>query len=398
MQRFLIDALKEATSGNWTYHLWMAALSIVMLTGGWAWTVQLREGLVVTGMTDHVSWGLYISNFTFLVGLAAAAVMIVMPAYVLEDVDFSRAVLIGEGVAVAALVMCLALVTADLGGPQRLWHMIPGIGYFNFPQSMLTWDVLVLNGYLALNLLIPFYILFQHYHGRTPRKRAYLPFVYLSVGWAIAVHLVTAFLYAGLVARPFWNSALLGPRFLASAFAAGPAFMIVALLAIRRYGRFEIADRTIHKLAMITTVAAQINLVMLGSELFKEFYAPTAHSESAQYLFFGLHGYDGLKNWIWPAIAANVLITGALAIHPLRRNLALLPLLCIGLFVAIWVEKGMGLIVPGFIPSPLGEIVEYSPTWVELLVSAGIFAMGLFVFTVLAKVGVAIESGRLRAG
>ncbi|RMF14525.1 MAG: polysulfide reductase, partial [Candidatus Dadabacteria bacterium] len=143
MRRFFIDALKEVTSGNWTYHLWMAALSIVMLTGGWAWTVQLREGLAVTGMTDHVSWGLYISNFTFLVGLAAAAVMIVMPAYVLEDVDFSRAVLIGEGVAVAALIMCLAFVTADMGGPQRLWHLIPGIGYFNFPQSMLTWDVLV---------------------------------------------------------------------------------------------------------------------------------------------------------------------------------------------------------------------------------------------------------------
>lgn len=395
MIAFFRDALRTALTGNRAYHIWMGALSLVMIVGAYAYSVQFREGLAVTGMTDHVSWGFYIGNFTFLVGLAAAAIMVVMPAYVLHDVDFRHAVMIGEGVAVAAIVMCLGFVTADMGGPLRLWHMLPGIGLFNFPQSMLTWDVLVLNGYLLLNLLIPFYILMCRYHGRAPNHRAYVPFVYLSVFWAVAIHLVTAFLYAGLTARPFWNNALLGPRFLASAFAAGPAFIVVALAGIRRFALYPIKDATIRKLALIATVAAQVNLIMLGSEMFKEFYWPTHHSESATYLFFGLHGHDALRPWIWTSVIANVVATGILTLHPLRRRMAFLAPACVLLFVAIWMEKGLGLVVPGFIPSPLGEIVEYTPSAIELAVSLGILALGLFVLTVLLKVGIAVETGQM---
>lgn len=397
LRAFFADALHEATTGSPLYHAWMGTLTFVMLVGAWAYGVQLRHGLVVTGMNDHVSWGLYISNFTFLVGLAAAAVMLVLPTYVLKDVDFPRAVLIGEGVAVAALIMCLAFVTVDVGGPHRLWHMIPGLGYFNWPSSLLTWDVIVLNGYLALNLLIPFYILFSRYRGREPNKKLYLPFVFLSVGWAFAIHLVTAFLYAGLPARPFWNSSLLGPRFLASAFAAGPAFILVTLYLIRRQTGYEIRNDTFHKLALIMTVAAQVNLVMLASELFKEFYHPTHHSLSAIYLFFGLEGHDNLVAWVWLSLGLNVACTVMLSIHALRRRLRILIPICVALFVAIWIEKGMGLIVPGFIPSPWGEIVEYSPTWVEIAVTLGVWALGLFVLTFLIRAALPIEMGRRRA-
>jgi Ni/Fe-hydrogenase subunit HybB-like protein len=397
LRAFLLDGLREATRGGALYHAWMGILSLVMICGVWAYTQQLRHGLIVTGMTDHVSWGLYISNFTFLVGLAAAAVMLVLPAYVLRDVDFPRAVLIGEGVAVAALIMCLAFVTVDVGGPQRLWHMIPGVGYFNWPASMLTWDVLVLNGYLALNLLIPFYLLFTRYRGHTPNKRLYLPFVFISVAWALAIHLVTAFLYAGLPARPFWNSALLGPRFLASAFAAGPSFIIVVLGLIRVLTPYRVRRTVLDKLALIVTVAAQVNLVMLGSELFKEFYHPTHHSESAMYLFFGHDGHGALVPWIWTSVVLNVICTVTLTIHPLRRNLNVLMPVSVLLFVAIWIEKGMGLIVPGFIPSPWGEIVEYTPTLVEIMVTAGIWAMGFFILTVLLRAAIPIELGTTRA-
>lgn len=394
---FMRDALREATSGGRKYHLWMGALSLVMLTGAYAYSIQFREGLGVTGMTDHVSWGLYISNFTFLVGVAAAAVMLVMPAYVLHDVDFKRAVMMGEGVAVSAVVMCLGFVTVDLGGPMRGWHLIPVIGYFNWPQSMLTWDVIVLNGYLLLNLFIPFYILFSHYRGLEPNAKLYVPFVILSVFWAVSIHLVTSFLYAGLVARPFWNSALMGPRFLASAFAAGPAFILLALAAIRSHTAYAIEEKTIQKLAMVITVAAQINLVMLGCEIFKEFYWPSEHSLSAIYLFFGLHGHHALIPWIWTSITMNLIATAILTIHSLRLCHHSLYAACGLLFVAIWIEKGMGLLVPGFIPSPLGEIVEYTPTWVEIAVTLGIWAMGLFVFTVLVRVALPIELGQRRA-
>ena len=214
---FLLSGLRSATTGGRRYHLWMGTLTLFMMLGAYGYAVQLRGGLAVTGMNDHTSWGLYISNFTFLVGVAAAAVMLVLPAYVLEDVNFSRAVLIAEGVAVSALCMCLAFVVADLGNPFASWHLTPKIGILNWPRSMLAWDVVVLNGYLALNTIIPFYILYSHYTGRHPNKSRYVPFVYLSVFWAVSIHLVTAFLMAGLPARPFWNHGLLGPRFLASA-------------------------------------------------------------------------------------------------------------------------------------------------------------------------------------
>jgi Ni/Fe-hydrogenase subunit HybB-like protein len=361
LRPFLLSSLRSATTGGRRYHLWMGTLTAIILVGAYAYSVQWRYGLAVTGMTDQVSWGLYISNFTFLVGMAAAAMMLVLPAYILEDVDFSKAVLMAEAVAVAALVMALGFVVVDLGNPQGSWHLTPVIGYLNWPRSLLSWDVIVLNGYLALNLFIPFYILYSHYTGQAASKKKYLPWMYISAMWAVSIHLVTAFLLAGLPSRPFWNTALLGPRFLASAFTAGPA------------------------------------LVMLFSELFAEFYSQTHHSIHAQYLFLGLHGHNALVPWIWTGISLNITATIVLMIHPFRRNPRWLMPACATLFAGIWIEKGIGLVIPGFIPSPLGEIVEYTPTWVELCVTAGIWALGLFVMTVLVKVALPIELGEVRS-
>lgn len=388
------DGVDFVTHGNLTYHVWMAVLSAIMLIGAGAYAIQLDEGLIVTGMSDNVGWGLYISNFTFLVGVAAAAVMLVLPTYVLKDVDFKNAVLIGEGLAVAALIMCMAFVTVDMGGPANLWHMMPYFGSLNFPSSMLSWDVIVLLGYLLINLSIPAYILYCHYQGKEPKKSVYLPGVFLSVFWAVGIHMVTAFLYQGLMARPFWNNALLGPRFLASAFAAGPALIIIVLTLIRKWTKYEITNETIRKISLVVTVAAQVNLVMLISELFKEFYFPTHHSISAQYLFFGLDGHNALVPWIWTGILFNVAATIILTVNKWRSKF--LYVACIMLFVGIWVEKGFGLIVPGFIPGQWGKIVEYTPSVIEILITLAIWALGAFIFTILARIGIAIELGNVR--
>jgi molybdopterin-containing oxidoreductase family membrane subunit len=393
---FCSESLKYSLTGKRSYHLWMGTLTFFMIAGAFFYSKQVTHGLVVTGMNDYISWGLYISNFTFLVGLAAAAVMLVLPAYIFSDKDFHSVVLIGEGVAVGALLMCLAFVTADMGGPERAWHLIPGLGYFNWPESMLAWDVLVLNGYLALNLFVPMYILFQRWQGKVPNKKVYLPFVLLSIFWAFGIHLVTAFLYAGLPARPFWNNALLGPRFLASAFAGGPAFILLLLGVVKKFSDFKVDDEIKNKLSLIITVSAQINLIMLGSEIFKEFYTPTEHSISAFYLFFGVGEYNALVPWIWTSITLNVIATVTLTIHKFRSNPKFLYPSCVILFIAIWIDKGMGLVIPGFIPSPLGEFVEYQPTAVEIGVSLGIWAFGLFVLSALVRLGFAIEQGFLR--
>ena len=391
LKTFFIDAIRWNLKGSITFQIFRILLLIGMGVGIYAYSFQARYGLSVTGMTDIVSWGFYISNFTFLVGVAAAAVMLILPAYMFHDPDFHRVVLIGEGVAVGALVMCLSFIVVDMGGPLQAWHLIPGIGLFNFPSSILAWDVLVLNGYLLLNALVPAYILYSHYMGREADERKYRPFVFLSIFWAFSIHMVTAFLYQGLPARPFWNNPLMGPRFLASAFAAGPALITLILAIIHSATSYKIDQKVFNKLRMIIVISAIINLLMLFSEIFKEFYFPTHHSISSIYLFFGIDGHNSLVPWIWTSVSVNIIATLVLAFNPGKNNPKVLLPACGFLFVAVWMEKGIGLIVPGLIPSPLGEIVDYLPTWVELGVTLGILCLGITIVTWLVRTALIIE-------
>jgi molybdopterin-containing oxidoreductase family membrane subunit len=388
---FVTDVIRWNLTGGIVYQLYLCALAAMVMLGIYAYAIQTKLGLSATNMTDIVSWGFYIGNFTFLVGVAAAAVMLILPAYIFKDKDLHKVVIIGEGVANGALVMCLLFITADIGGPLKLWHLIPGIGIFNWPSSLLTWDIIVLNGYLALNMLVPAYILYCQYNNREPDEKKYRPFVFLSIFWAFSIHLVTAFLYQGLPARAFWNNPLMGPRFLASAFAAGPALITVVLVIVHTATTFKIEKEIFRKLRLIIVISAIINLIMLFSEIFKEFYLPTHHSLPAIYLYFGLKGSFALVPWIWTAISMNVIGTLTLIWNPGKNNPKVLFPACILLFIGIWIEKGMGLIVPGLVPSPLGEVIDYAPSWVEISVALGILAVGMLVVTVLIKPALIIE-------
>ena len=391
MFSFVIDVIRWSLSGGTLYQVFLCLLAVLMLLGIYAYLVQWKMGLAVTNMSDIVSWGFYIANFTFLVGVAAAAVMLILPSYIFKDKDLHQVVIIGEVVAIGALVMCMTFVFVDLGRPLQGWHILPVIGLFNWPSSLLTWDILVLNVYLVLNLSIPAYILYCHYNQQEPDPRKYRPFVFISIFWAFGIHLVTAFLYEGLPARPFWNNPLMGPRFLASAFAAGPALITVLLVVIHNATVFKIPRQTFNKLRLIIVISAIINLIMLFSEVFKEFYFPTHHSLSAEYLYFGLDGHTALVPWIWTAISMNLLGTLVLAFNPGRNHpLVLLPA-CVLLFIGIWIEKGIGLIVPGLVPSPLGEVVSYAPSWVEISIALGILALGMFVVAILLRPALIIE-------
>ena len=394
--QFIVDGIREMFRGSREYFVWLLLLSAIVAYGAWQYSRQLVEGLVVTGMSDQVSWGFYIANFAFLVGIAAAAVLLVIPAYIFHRKDIKDVVLVGEGMAVAAVTMAMMFVIADLGRPDRMWHMIPVIGKLNFPVSLLAWDVVVLSGYLLLNLAIPFYLLYNRYRGVESNFRLYFPFVVLSMFWAISIHTVTAFLFSANPARPFWHTALLGPRFIASAFASGPALIIITLQIVRKVTTYKINQSVIDTLALIMTVAMQVNLFFVGAELFTDFYNEGTHAASIHYLFFGLDGFDSLRPWIWFALTLNVIALVILMIHPLRRNTLMLNAACILAFIGIWIEKGMGLVIPGFVPTPLGEIFEYAPTSVELSVAAAIWAFGVLVFTLLAKAVIAIETGKLR--
>lgn len=395
--QFLVRCGATALDGDWRYFVWIGLLFAVCLLGLNAYAKQLVHGLIVTNMSDQVSWGVYIANFTFLVGVAAAAVMLVIPVYIYRNQELHDLVIFGELLAIAAILMCLGFVTVDLGRPDRFCHLIPGIGKFNFPGSMLSWDVIVLNGYLLLNLHICGYLLYCRYRNKRPSAWAYMPFVFVGILWAVSIHTVTAFLYVGLGGRPFWNSAIVGPRFLASAFTAGPALIILALQVIRRVTDYRIPDRALFTLRNIVQVAMLINVFLLLNEVFKEFYTGNLHVASAKYLYFGLHGHSALVPWIWTAIAFN-LTAMVLLVLPASRSLKWLDVACVLAIIGIWIEKGMGLVVPGFVPTPLGEVVEYSPSLNETLICLGIWAFGLLCYTILLRVAVPILQGKFEVG
>jgi molybdopterin-containing oxidoreductase family membrane subunit len=389
--QFLWDCFRLSFVGGWQYHVWMLVLTLLTLTGVHAYCQQYVHGLIVTGMTDQVSWGLYIANFTYLVGLAAAAAMLVIPVYVYRNLHLHDVVIFGELLAVAVIIMCLLFVTVDLGRPDRFMHLF---WRFNFPISMLTWDVIALNGYLLLNLHICGYLIYCAYRGKQPSKAFYVPFVFIAIVWAVSIHTVTAFLYVGLGGRPFWNSAIIAPRFLASAFAAGPAFIILTLQIVRRYTRHRVGDDALLVLRRIVQVAMLINVFLLACEVFTEFYTDSRHVASAQYLYFGLHGRHALAPWIWTAVGMNLAAT-VFWVLPASRGLRMLNVACVLSIVGIWIEKGMGLIVPAFVPTPLGEIVEYVPTAREIMVCVGIWAFGLLLYTIFVRVSVPVLAGEV---
>jgi Ni/Fe-hydrogenase subunit HybB-like protein len=390
---FIKGTLLLVSKGSKTYYIWVFGLLALMTVGFFSYIHQLQHGLIVTAMRDQVSWGFYISNFTFLVGVAAAAVLLVIPAYVYHWKPIKEIAILGELLAVSAIVMCLLFVTADLGRPDRFWHLIPGLGILNFPQSLLAWDVIVLNIYLILNLTIASYMLYNLYYKREPKKSFITPLLLFSIPAAISIHTVTAFLYSGLGARTFWNASILAPRFLASAFCSGPAFMILVFLLIRRYTKFQIQDTAIHKIAELIAYAMFINLFLLGAEVFKEYYTASSHLVPLKYLFQGMDGHSALVPWIWTAMLFNVSAFFIFLIPEIRNNHFMLVVGCVLVFIGVYIEKGMGLVIPGFVPDVLYEFYEYSPTGVEMLVSMGIWATGLFIFTILLRIAIPILNG-----
>ena len=121
---FVVGSVRLVSRGNRFYWAWIALLGILIISGGMAYWDQVTLGLVTTGMRDQVSWGLYIGNFAFLVGVAAAAVVLVIPAYIYDWKPIREIVIYGELLAVSAIIMCLLFVLVDIGRPDRFWHLL----------------------------------------------------------------------------------------------------------------------------------------------------------------------------------------------------------------------------------------------------------------------------------
>jgi Ni/Fe-hydrogenase subunit HybB-like protein len=379
--------LEKALVGSRKYYGWTAFLIVLVAIGFFFYLKQLNYGLGITGMSRNVSWALYIAQFTFLVGVAASAVMLVLPYYLHNYKAFGKITILGEFLAISAVIMCLTFIIVDLGQPARAFNIV----LHPTPSSILFWDMIVLNGYLLLNIVIGWTVLAAEQRFLPPPKWV-KPFIYISIPWAISIHTVTAFIYAGLPGRSFWLSAIMAPRFLSSAFAAGPALLILLCLILRRFTKFDAGKEPIQMLAKIVTYALVISIFFVLMEIFTVFYSQIPeHMQPFKYLFVGLEGHNRLVPWMWSAIVLAGLAVVLLLNPRTRRNEAFLAVACVAAFVALWIEKGLGLVITGFIPSPLGTITEYSPTGPEILITVGVWSMGFFILTVLYKIAVSVK-------
>jgi molybdopterin-containing oxidoreductase family membrane subunit len=384
--------LQEAIRGGRRYWTLIGFWVLLIVVGLIAYGHQLTEGLHITGMNRDVSWGLYIAQFTFLVGIAASAVMVVLPYYLHNFKAFGKMVILGECLAVSAVLMCMTFILVDMGQPGRALNVL----LYPTLNSLMFWDFMSLGGYFLLNLVIGV-VTFEAERRETPPPRWVKPFIYLSIPWAVSIHTVTAFLYAGLEARPFWMTAILAPRFLASAFASGPSLLILLALILRSTTKFDAGKEAIGKMATIVAYAMTINVFFVGVEMFTALYSDMPHHLHAfEYMFVGLHGHGALVPWMWVGAVLSICAVVLLLFPKVRNNFKFLAVLCVMVIAALWIEKGMAMVVTGFIPSPLGEVTEYSPTAPEIGITVGVYAVGFMILTILYKVVVNVRE-RLQA-
>jgi molybdopterin-containing oxidoreductase family membrane subunit len=386
---FVLGSVRVVTRGSWGYFAWLAILLLLIAQGGLAYYQQLRTGLIMTNMRDSVSWAFYIGNFTFLVGVAAAAIMLVIPAYIYDWKPIKEVVIFGELLAISAIVMCLLFIMVDMGHPERFWHLIPFVGSMHFPSSLLAWDSLVLNMYLGLNLVVATYLIYCAYNKCEYNHHIVVPLVLFSIPMAISIHTVTAFLYNGMSSRPYWNSAILAPRFLASAFCSGPAILLILFQLVRKMTHFEIKDEALHKIAELMAYAMGINLFLAGAEIFKEYYSGTQHMVHIQYLYSGLHGkLSPIAIYGWMSLLLGIGAFLLFLVPATRRNPVTMNTGCLMIYMSVYIEKGIALIIPGYTPDTLGQVYEYVPSITELRISIAVFSVGFLLFTLMVRVAV----------
>jgi Ni/Fe-hydrogenase subunit HybB-like protein len=380
---------EKALHGSRGYWAWMTTLAAVACLGAWAYAEQFRTGLGVTGMTRDITWGLYIAQFTFFVGVAASAVIVVLPYYLHDYKAFGPLAILGEFLAISAVVMCAAFIVVDMGQPSRVLNVLR----YPTPTSPMFWDMVALGGYVALNVVITRVALDAERNGVEP-PRWLTPVVVISIPWAVSIHTITAFLYSGLPGRSPWFTAILAPRFLASAFAAGPALLILVCLAARRWWKLRVGDEAVRAIAVIVTYAAAVHVFFVLVEMFTVVYSQVPdHVAHLRYLYVGLDGQSGLAPWMWLSSLLAVLSLALLLVPASRRRHDTLAVACAALFVSLWIDKGLGLVIGGFVPSPLGVVRNYLPTWREIAITAGIWAVGAAMVTGFYKIAAEVRAG-----
>jgi molybdopterin-containing oxidoreductase family membrane subunit len=376
--------IEKALKGSPLYWTWITILALLSSLALLMFLYQYDEGLHVTAMSRDMPWGFYIAQLTFLVGVAASAVMVVLPYYLHDHEAFGPIVVLGEFLAIPACLIAMLFVGVDMGQPARLLNLL----FHPSPNSPMFWDFIALFGYMCLNVVIAFKSL-SCTRQSLPPPRWLRTLAIISIPWAVSIHTVTAFLYSGLSARPFWMTAVLAPRFLASAFAAGPALLIILVLILRRVTPFDPGPKPLKSLATIVTYALIANIFLLLMELFTALYSGIdEHIEHFRVLYTS---EATLVPFMWASAAMALIALPLLLLPRTRTSTPLLATACALTFVSIWIEKGAGMMLGGLMPSTTHHFTDYVPSLVEIVMGIGLYALGALILTVLYKVAISVK-------
>ena len=375
--------MEKLLKGSSAFRVWIACLLILVLAGVVAYVCQLIYGLSVTNLSRDVSWGFYIAQFSFLGGVAASTLILLVPTYFHGFKSFGKLLVCSMFLAVAATVMAMLFIIVDLGVPQRALNVI----LHPSPSSLMFWDMVTLNAYLILSFLIGWVSLECEKNDLEPPKWLTTLIYALAIA-ALSTRIVGAFLFSGLPDRHYWLTAILAPRFLASAFSAGPAILLLMVFILRRLTGFEPGKQAVQSLALIITYAMGANVLFFLLEVFTAFYSQVpGHMHAFTYLFSGHDGHGAwINGWMWFGVFAALFSLTLLIPPGFRKNETILTFALILVVIANWIDKGLSFILGGFTPNAFGKVTDYWPSLTETAVGIGILALGLVIVSCLWKI------------
>jgi len=363
---------------------WLAALAVLILFGLSAWIYQLTQGLIVTGMRDEVSWGLYICTFAFFVGLSAGGLIMASAAEVF-GVDSVRPLSrLGVLCAGACVFVAAMTIIPDLGNPQRVWEL------FRYPNwtSPMVWDVIIIIVYFcfaAIDLIL------MTRRGGAPegRARALRIAAYIGLPAAVLLHSITAWIFGVQISRPFWNTALLAPMFVTSAILSGTALIALVALVAKRFDRLQLPDETWSAVRKLIATTLAVDLFLVGADYLTILWGNVPRERAALNMILP----GGSWQWVfWLEWVVGGVVPFLLLVLPRwRRRFDLLALASVLVLVGVYAFR-VELVVGGllkpllsFAPgvslgsSQLGTgsfqlTGSYHPTWVEYAIVAGLLA------------------------
>jgi molybdopterin-containing oxidoreductase family membrane subunit len=390
----------------------VGGLSVIVATGVIAWIYQLWRGLAVTAMTDYFSWGVYIVDFVFFIGISMAGTLI-SAILRLTGAEWRRPITrMAEGVTVIALLLAAAMIVVDMGRPDRLWKVFI---YGRF-QSPIIWDVMALNTYLvgsALYLylpLIPDLAILRDHPANFSRWRRWL-YTKLALGWrgsaeqhrvlergvavlaivlipvAISIHTVTAWLF-GTTLRPGWHSTIIGPDFVIGALYSGIAAVLTVMALFRwmfhldRYVTLE----HFKKLSLLLLVSCFAYMYFVINEYMGPGYTGGSEQHLLSSIFSGAFALQ-----FWSMVVIGLLIPAFILVLPQFRTVKGIVIAALLVNVGMWLKRFI-IVVPTlsspFMPPSLakGSYLTYFPTWVEWTITASAFAASCLFYIVFSKI------------